>query len=50
MGLKTYLEKSLILLFKSVLTLGKWTKINVQFPKIRKYFPKKGVFVTEMSF
>ena len=43
-------EKSLILLFKSVLTFRKWTKINVQFSKIRKYFPKKGLFVTEMSF
>ena len=43
-------EKSLILLFKSISTFRKWTKINVQFSKIRKYFPKKGVFVTEMSF
>ena len=48
--LKTYPEKSLILLFKSISTFRKWTKINVQFSKNRKHFPKKGVFVTEMSF
>ena len=48
--LKEYPENSLILLFKSISTFEKWTKINVQFLKNENTFVKKGVFVTEMSF
>ena len=39
--LKKYVENSLILLFKSISTFEKWTKINVQFSNSEKSLSKK---------